>query len=137
MTTRRPVAVVTGASRGAGRGIARALGAAGWRVYLTGRTVGPDDAAAVTAAGGEGIAVRVDHAEDASVAALFERVHADGAGLQPVGEQRRRHRRRVDRPGAVLGEATRTGRTDRRGPAIGLCGVVVRRPLAASRRIAG
>ena len=82
MTTRRPVAVVTGASRGAGRGIARALGAAGWRVYLTGRTVGPDDAAAVTAAGGEGIAVRVDHAEDASVAALFERVHADGAGLK-------------------------------------------------------
>ena len=38
---------------GAGRGIALALGAAGWRVYLTGRTVGPDDAAAVTAAGGE------------------------------------------------------------------------------------
>lgn len=73
--------MVTGASRGAGRGIARALGAAGWRVYLTGRTVGPDDAAAVTAAGGEGIAVRVDHADDASVAALFERVDADGAGL--------------------------------------------------------
>ena len=81
MTTRRPVAVVTGASRGAGRGIARALGAAGWRVYLTGRTVGSADAAAVRAAGGEGIAVRVDHADDASVAALFERVDADGAGL--------------------------------------------------------
>lgn len=81
MTTRRPVAVVTGASRGAGRGIARALGAAGWRVYLTGRTVGPDDARAVTAAGGEGIAVRVDHADDASVAALFEQVHTDGVQL--------------------------------------------------------
>jgi NAD(P)-dependent dehydrogenase (short-subunit alcohol dehydrogenase family) len=35
-----PIAVVTGASRGAGRGIAHALGAAGWRVYLTGRTDG-------------------------------------------------------------------------------------------------
>ena len=81
MTTRRPVAVVTGASRGAGQGIARALGAAGWRVYLTGRTVGADDAAAVTAAGGEGIAVPVDHADDAAVAAVFERVESDGGVL--------------------------------------------------------
>jgi NAD(P)-dependent dehydrogenase (short-subunit alcohol dehydrogenase family) len=75
------VAVVTGASSGAGRGIARALGAAGWRVYLTGRTVGPDDAAAVTAAGGEGVAVRVDHSDDASVAELFGRVAADSGRL--------------------------------------------------------
>ncbi len=81
MTSRRPVAVVTGATRGAGRGIARALGAAGWRVYLTGRSAGPDDADAVTRAGGEGHAVVVDHADDASVAALFERVRADGGGL--------------------------------------------------------
>jgi len=81
MTSRRPVAVVTGASRGAGRGIARALGASGWRVYLTGRTVGPEDARAVTAAGGEGIAVPVDHADDSSVAALFERVECEGGQL--------------------------------------------------------
>ncbi len=81
MTSQRPVAVVTGASRGAGRGIALALGAAGWRVYLTGRTIKPGDAEAVTAAGGEGIAVRVDHANDASVAGLFERVEAEGAQL--------------------------------------------------------
>ncbi len=81
MTSHRPVAVVTGASRGAGRGIALALGAAGWRVYLTGRTVGPDDAAAVTAAGGEGVAVRVDHADDTSVAALFERVESEDTQL--------------------------------------------------------
>lgn len=81
MTSRPLVAVVTGASRGAGRGIAHALGAQGWRVYLTGRTVGPDDAEAVTAAGGEGIAVPVDHADDASVAALFQRVESDGGGL--------------------------------------------------------
>jgi NAD(P)-dependent dehydrogenase (short-subunit alcohol dehydrogenase family) len=75
------VAVVTGATRGAGRGIARALGAAGWRVYLTGRSAGTDDADAVTRAGGEGVAVVVDHADDAAVAALFERVDADGRGL--------------------------------------------------------
>ncbi len=81
MTSRRPVAVVTGATRGAGRGIARALGAAGWRVYLSGRTAGPEDAEAVTQAGGEGVAVVVDHADDASVAALFERVKADSGAL--------------------------------------------------------
>ena len=77
-----PIAVVTGASRGAGRGIAHALGAAGWRVYLTGRTDGLTAAAReVTAAGGEGIAVRTDHANDASVAELFARVSDDNDHL--------------------------------------------------------
>ena len=77
-----PIAVVTGASRGAGRGIAHALGAAGWRVYLTGRTEALTAAArAVTAAGGEGIAVRTDHADDASVAELFARVSDDNDHL--------------------------------------------------------
>jgi NAD(P)-dependent dehydrogenase (short-subunit alcohol dehydrogenase family) len=77
-----PVAVVTGASRGAGRGIAHALGAAGWRVYLTGRTDGLQTAAReVTAAGGEGIAIRTDHADDASVAELFARVADANAHL--------------------------------------------------------
>jgi NAD(P)-dependent dehydrogenase (short-subunit alcohol dehydrogenase family) len=61
-----PVAVVTGASRGAGRGIAHALGRTGWRVYLTGRTV--------TDPGDGGVAVRVDHRDDQQVAALFDRV---------------------------------------------------------------
>ena len=81
MTTPRPVAVVTGASRGAGRGIAEALGAAGWRVYLTGRTISADDADAVTALGGEGIAVPTDHADDSSTAALFARVADENDGL--------------------------------------------------------
>jgi NAD(P)-dependent dehydrogenase (short-subunit alcohol dehydrogenase family) len=77
-----PVAVVTGASRGAGRGIAHALGSAGWRVYLTGRTDGIDAAAReVNAAGGEGIAVQTDHADDASVAALFARVADENGQL--------------------------------------------------------
>jgi NAD(P)-dependent dehydrogenase (short-subunit alcohol dehydrogenase family) len=63
-------AVVTGATRGAGRGIATALLSAGWRVYLTGRTF--TDASTNDAAGG--IAVPLDHRDDAAVGALFARV---------------------------------------------------------------
>ena len=82
----RPVAVVTGASRGAGVGIAHALGMHGCTVYVTGRTVDPggsatgtigETAAKVTAAGGEGIAVQVDHGDDEQVAALFAQVARD------------------------------------------------------------
>ena len=77
-----PVAVVTGASRGAGRGIAEALGAAGWRVYLTGRSAGLQvSGREVTAAGGHGIAVQTDHADDDSVAELFARVAHDNGHL--------------------------------------------------------
>ncbi|WP_029117668.1 SDR family NAD(P)-dependent oxidoreductase [Mycobacterium sp. URHB0044] len=78
------VAVVTGASRGAGAGIAEALGSHGCTVYVTGRTrdsatsrsAGTIDetAARVTAAGGTGIPVAVDHGDDAQVEALFERI---------------------------------------------------------------
>jgi NAD(P)-dependent dehydrogenase (short-subunit alcohol dehydrogenase family) len=78
------VAVVTGASRGVGRGIAIALGSHGYTVYVSGRTqrVGEsawdgtigDTAASVSAAGGQGVAVRVDHRDDDEVAALFARV---------------------------------------------------------------
>ncbi|WP_329310156.1 SDR family NAD(P)-dependent oxidoreductase [Streptomyces sp. NBC_01262] len=78
------VAVVTGASRGIGKGIALALGAEGATVYVTGRTVAPDShplpgtvgetAAEVGRRGGQGIAVQVDHAEDDQVASLFARV---------------------------------------------------------------
>lgn len=64
---------MTGASRGAGRGIAAALVADGWRVYLTGRTVSEP--------GDGGIAVSVDHRDDAAVAALFERVDSEHGGL--------------------------------------------------------
>lgn len=99
MTTRRPVAVVTGASRGAGRGIAGALGAAGWRVYLTGRTVGEDHAQAVNAAGGEGFAVITDHSDDTSVAELFARVDDDNGRLDLL----------VNNAAAISDELTRTG----------------------------
>ena len=78
------VAIVTGASRGVGRGAALGLGEAGATVYVTGRTVTPgawpgtidETAAQVTALGGRGVAVRCDHAVDAEVEALFARVHA-------------------------------------------------------------
>ncbi|MGB0213109.1 SDR family NAD(P)-dependent oxidoreductase [Algiphilus sp.] len=85
------VAVVTGASRGAGKGIAIALGSHGATVYVTGRSLNEGDAAlpgtigstaeAVTDAGGTGVAVACDHADDAQVEALFERVKAEQGGL--------------------------------------------------------
>lgn len=85
------IAVVTGASRGAGRGIAVALGEAGMTVYVTGRTTSVSDqglggtihetAAEVTAKGGTGIAVACDHDDDEQVAALFGRVRSDHGHL--------------------------------------------------------
>ena len=86
-----PVAVVTGASRGAGKGIARALGAAGMTVYVTGRSQHEGDAPLpgtihetareIDALGGRGIAVACDHADDAQVKALFERVERESGQL--------------------------------------------------------
>jgi NAD(P)-dependent dehydrogenase (short-subunit alcohol dehydrogenase family) len=85
------IAVVTGASRGAGKGIALALAAQGAVVYVTGRSQQEGDAtlpgtihataAEVTKAGGAGIAVACDHADDAQVAALFERVRREHGKL--------------------------------------------------------
>ncbi|GGC06067.1 short-chain dehydrogenase [Novosphingobium endophyticum] len=85
------VAIVTGASRGAGRGIAIALGSHGATVYVTGRSAKASDhplpgtiyetADAVTAAGGKGIAARCDHADDEQVKALFEQVVAEHGRL--------------------------------------------------------
>jgi len=87
------VAVVTGASRGGGKGIALVLGEEGAIVYVTGRSVRgepttldrpgtiEDTAEEVTARGGTGIAVRCDHTVDAEVEALFERVRAEHGRL--------------------------------------------------------
>lgn len=94
---RSKIALVTGASRGAGAGVARGFGELGYTVYVTGRTVAPGDAkgwdgsvlpgtvaetaAAVTAAGGKGIAVTCDHADDAQVASVFEQIAAEQGRL--------------------------------------------------------
>ena len=80
------VALVAGATRGAGRGIARALGEAGATVYCTGRSVKgkpspygrpetiDETAAMIKAAGGTAIALRVDHTSEKEVQALFRRI---------------------------------------------------------------
>lgn len=97
MKTDQRVALVTGASRGAGAGIARALGSQGFIVYVTGRSeaIGAakawdgsvlpgtihDTAEAVTSLGGQGIAVACDHADDEAVAKVFEQIQAEQGRL--------------------------------------------------------
>ena len=82
------VAVVTGASRGVGKGVALGLGEAGATVYITGRSLeqpaAPDiegtiqqTADEVTRLGGKGIAVCCDHCNDEEVEALFSRVNSE------------------------------------------------------------
>jgi NAD(P)-dependent dehydrogenase (short-subunit alcohol dehydrogenase family) len=78
------VVVVTGASRGLGRGIARAFGSKGATVYLTGRAVdGSLEQAAgeVDARGGRGIPVACDHRVDEQVRGLLERVRKESTSL--------------------------------------------------------
>src|SRR5512145_33402 len=89
---RGKVAVVAGATRGSGRGIAVELGAAGATVYCTGRSVRgqlsdmgrtetiEETAELVSTGGGVGIPVRVDHTREAEVQALFERVRQEQHG---------------------------------------------------------
>src|SRR5262249_24532901 len=83
------VALVAGATRGAGRGIARALGEGGALVYCTGRSVRgnpspyrrpetiEETAEMIIQAGGRAIAVRVDHTVEAEVEDLFARIHRE------------------------------------------------------------
>ena len=85
------VAVVTGASRGIGKGCALELGARGATVYVTGRSVDESDhplpgtvgatALEVSALGGVGVAVACDHRDDEAVEALFDRVARDHGRL--------------------------------------------------------
>jgi NAD(P)-dependent dehydrogenase (short-subunit alcohol dehydrogenase family) len=101
---------VTGASRGAGRGIAIGLGSHGCTVYVTGRSERVGDhalpgtiyetAEAVTAAGGKGIAVRVDHANDDEVEALFRQVLAEQGRIDIL----------VNNAAAIYDELTTSGR---------------------------
>jgi NAD(P)-dependent dehydrogenase (short-subunit alcohol dehydrogenase family) len=90
------VALVSGATRGGGRGIAVALGEAGATVYATGRTTRErrseidrpetieETAELVTEAGGDGIAMAVDHLDPAQVAALVERIDSEHGRLDVV-----------------------------------------------------
>lgn len=87
------IALVTGASRGAGRGIARVLGEEGATVYVTGRRTREnphpefagctidDTVDQINARGGKGIAVKVDHTDDGQVEALFEQIKREQGRL--------------------------------------------------------
>jgi dehydrogenase/reductase SDR family protein 1 len=84
------VAVVTGASRGVGKGIALGLGEAGATVYVTGRSVQSEDdprgslsqtVGEIGELGGVGVPVRCDHGNDAEVASVFELVRAEHGRL--------------------------------------------------------
>lgn len=97
MSESNTVAVITGASRGVGRGIAITLGSQGATVYVVGRTCDQDaprgegeavlpgtihdTAAAVTAAGGRGIPAACDLADDEQIIALFQRVEHESGRL--------------------------------------------------------
>lgn len=93
MSLKGKIALVAGATRGAGRGIATELGAAGATVYVTGRTTRTqqseyarpetieETAELVDAAGGRGIAVQVDHLVPAEVEALVARIRKDEGRL--------------------------------------------------------
>ena len=90
---RNQVALVAGATRGAGRGIARMLGEAGATVYCTGRSVQgrpatpgrpetiEETAELVTQEGGQGVPVRIDHTVESEVEQLFARVRAEAGRL--------------------------------------------------------
>jgi len=90
---RDKIALVTGASRGVGKGVALGLAEAGATIYITGRTVGERSGVGglpgtihqtveeVNQRGGHGIAVRCDHGDDGEVRALFARITADHGRL--------------------------------------------------------
>jgi NAD(P)-dependent dehydrogenase (short-subunit alcohol dehydrogenase family) len=92
------IAVVAGATRGAGRGIARGLAEAGAVVYCTGRSVRghpssygrpetiDETADLITAAGGTAIPVRVDHAHEPEVEALFQRIDREHGRLDVLAD---------------------------------------------------
>ena len=114
------VALVAGATRGAGRGIAVQLGACGATVYCTGRSTRSqrsemnraetieETAALVDAAGGRGIAVQVDHLEPGQVRALVERIEREqGSSAHPRERHLRRDEDRVEQVGVGVGPRVR------------------------------
>jgi dehydrogenase/reductase SDR family protein 1 len=104
------VAVVTGASRGVGKGVALGLGEAGATVYVTGRSLGEGDdprgsltqtAAEITELGGVGIPARCDHDDDADVERVFERVREEQGRLDVLVNNVMSTPQRADLPPGV------------------------------------
>jgi dehydrogenase/reductase SDR family protein 1 len=104
------VAVVTGASRGVGKGIALGLGEAGATVYVTGRSLGDEEdprgslsrtVREIEHLGGRGVAVRCDHADDAEVGRAFERVRAEQGRLDVLVNNVMSTPQRTDLPAGV------------------------------------
>ena len=116
MSLKGQVALVAGATRGAGRGIARALAEAGATVYCTGRSVAgnpspyerpetiDETAALIAAAGGQAIAVRVDHTVEAEVKALVARI------VKERGVQLRPHKTNAPQPRQDMKQSWRLSR---------------------------
>lgn len=113
MSLKGKVAVVTGASRGVGKGVALGLGEAGATVYVTGRSVQAADdprgsltqtVTEIRDLGGVGIAVRCDHASDADVAAAFEQVRAEEGRLDILVNNVMSTPQRRDLPPAMLSQ---------------------------------
>jgi NAD(P)-dependent dehydrogenase (short-subunit alcohol dehydrogenase family) len=103
------VVLVTGASRGVGKGIAIALGKTGATVYVTGRSTREGDnplpgtiyatAAEISELGGKGIAIECDHSDDSQVKQLFDRIQRESGRLDIL----------VNNATAIPEELTRTG----------------------------
>lgn len=107
------VAVVTGASRGVGKGVALGLGEAGATVYVTGRSLdtGEDPrgslsqtAEEIASLGGVGVPVRCDHADDAQVEAVFERVRVEQGRLDVLVNNVMATPQRKDLPPGALSQ---------------------------------
>ena len=121
------VALVAGATRGAGRGTAVALGEAGATVYCTGRSTRErrseydrpetieETAELVEAAGGTGIAVAVDHLEPEQVGKLVERIDAEQRAARPARQRHLGRREAVRVEHAALGARPRQRTADRCG----------------------
>ena len=141
------VAIVTGASRGIGKGCALELGAAGATVYVTGRSVSESDhplpgtigatAREIDALGGTGIAVACDHRDDAAVAAS---VRSRGRGARSARHSREQRVHRDERahvgPPVLGSAAVELGRHDRRRHAVGVHRERLRRAADGSRTTA-